>query len=146
MNPNHLAAHVGAGVTMRLDLFEKFSEGFDPEAKAAVLENLRLGFPLGVEEPPPPWAPSFLSDKSRTRITSYFEAEVSDRRMLGPFTTPPLPVNIGARQSPSRSRQGQHAQRVASGGPRHHLRGSPHPTPTSVLTSRRHKPTPPTMR
>ena len=105
MNPNHLAAHVGAGVTMRLDLFEKFSEGFDPEAKAAVLENLRLGFPLGVEEPPPPWAPSFLSDKSRTRITSYFEAEVSDRRMLGPFTTPPLPVNIGARQSPSRSRR-----------------------------------------
>ena len=82
---------MGAGVTMRLDLLEEFSEGFDPETRASVLENLRLGFPLSVEEPPPPrsWAQSFLSDESRIRITSYFEAEVTDRRMLGPFTTPP---------------------------------------------------------
>ena len=76
---------------MRVDLFEKLSEGFEPEAAATFLENLRCRFPLGIQEAPSPrsWAPSYMSDQSRTRITSYFEVEVTCKRMLGPFTTPP---------------------------------------------------------
>ena len=91
MEPNLLAQHVGAGVTLRVDLFEELSEGFEPEARATLLENLYCGFPLGVQEAPPPrsWPPSYMSDQSRTRITSYFEAEVTYKRMSGPFVTPP---------------------------------------------------------
>ena len=76
---------------MRVDLFEKLSEGFEPKAAATLSENLRCGFPLGVQEAPSPrsWAPSYMYDRSRTSIMSYFEAEVTCKRMLGPFTTPP---------------------------------------------------------
>ncbi len=72
---------------MDVDMFEKLSEGFDPAARAEVLDGLRNGFRLGVQDEPPPrgWAPSFMSDESRARITAYFEAETAARRMLGPF-------------------------------------------------------------
>ena len=76
---------------MNVDLIEKLTEGFDPLTRAEVVDGLRNGFPLGVEhEPPPrPWAPSFMDEASRTRITAHFEAEVGAKRMLGPFTTKP---------------------------------------------------------
>ena len=61
MERGRLSRHVGCGVTMRVDLFEELSEGFDPEARAEVLEGLRDGFRLGVVDEPPSrgWAPSF---------------------------------------------------------------------------------------
>ena len=64
MERGRLSQHVGCGVTMRVDLFEELSQGFDPEARAKVLEGLRSGFRLGVEEDPPSrgWAPSFMTD------------------------------------------------------------------------------------
>ena len=91
MERGRLSRHVGCGVTMRVDLIEELSEGFDPEARAEVLEGLRNGIRLGVVDEPPPrgWAPSFMSDESRARITTYFETEVAGKRMLGPFTTRP---------------------------------------------------------
>ena len=91
MERGRLSRHVGCGVTMRVDLIEELSEGFDLEARAKVLEGLRNGFRLGVVDEPPPrgWAPSFMSDESRARITAYFETEVAGKRMLGPFTTRP---------------------------------------------------------
>ena len=82
---------------MRVDLIEALSVGFEPEARAAVLESLKEGFRLEVEEAPPPrsWAPSFLQDQSRARITAYFEAEVAAGRMIGPFRSPPTGVFWG---------------------------------------------------
>ena len=76
---------------MNVDLIEKLTEGFDPLTRAEVVDGLRNGFPLGVEyvPPPRPWAPSFMDEASRTRITAHFEAEVGAKRMLGPFTTKP---------------------------------------------------------
>ncbi len=76
---------------MNVNLIEEMTKGFDPVARHEVLEGLRNGFPLGVESEPPPrsWAPSFMDDASRDRITAHFEAEVEAKRMLGPFTTKP---------------------------------------------------------
>jgi len=76
---------------MNVDLIEKLTVGFDPARRAEVLEGLRNGFPLEVEREPPPrsWAPSFMNDVSRARITAHFEAETEAKRMLGPFTTKP---------------------------------------------------------
>ncbi len=82
---------------MRVDLIEALSVGFEPEARAAVLKSLKEGFRLEVEEAPPPrsWAPSFLQDQSRMRITAYFEAEVAAGRMIGPFRSPPSGTHWG---------------------------------------------------
>ena len=76
---------------MNVDRIEELTEGLDPLVRGEVLGGLRNGFPLGVEREPPPrsWAPSFMNDASRTRITTHFEAEVEAKRMLGPFTTKP---------------------------------------------------------
>ena len=97
MERGRLSRHVGCGVTMRVDLIEELSKGFDPEARAEVLEGLRNGFRLGVVDEPPPrgWAPSFMSDASRARITAYFETEVAGKRILGPFTTCPSGMHWG---------------------------------------------------
>ena len=91
LDPKRLWQHVGCRVAMDVDMFEKLSEGFDPAARAEVLDGLRNGFRFGVQEEPPPrgWAPSFMSDESRARITAYFEAETAARRMLGPFSSRP---------------------------------------------------------
>ena len=76
---------------MDVDLIEKLTEGFDPPARREVLEGLRYGFPLGVVREPPPrsWAPSFMDDASRARITAHFGVETEAGRMLGPFTERP---------------------------------------------------------
>ena len=86
-----MAAYINCGVTMNVDLIEKLTEGFDPLARIEVLEGLRNGSPLGVKHEPPPisWAPSFMDDTSRARITAHFEAETEAGRMLGPFTERP---------------------------------------------------------
>ena len=85
MERGRLRQNVGCGVTMRVDLFEELSR-FRPGGKGESLGRFteRL-FRLRVEEDPPPrgWAPSFMSDASRARITAYFEAETAGGRMLG---------------------------------------------------------------
>ena len=91
MSQEDLGRHINCGVTMNVDLIEKLTEGFDPLARRKALEGLRNGFPLGVEceSPPRSWAPSFMDDASRARITAHFEAETEAGRMLGPFTERP---------------------------------------------------------
>ena len=76
---------------MDIKLFDELTEGLDPGERSAVLDGLREGFRLGVVDLPPPrgWAPSFMTNESRARITAYFEAETAAGRMLGPFTTQP---------------------------------------------------------
>ena len=77
MSPEDLSRHINCGVTMDVDRIDELTEGFDPVVRKEVLEGLRNGFPLSVEREPPPrsWAPSFMDDASRARITAHFEAE-----------------------------------------------------------------------
>ena len=91
MEPGRLRRHVGCRVAMDVKMFDELTEGLDPGERSAVLDGLLEGFRLGVVDLPPPrgWAPSFMTNESRARITAYFEAETAAGRMLGPFTTQP---------------------------------------------------------
>ena len=91
MYPRDLSRHIRCGTEINVALFTALTEGYDPVARQNVLEGLTSGWWLGVEGQPPPrvWAPSYMSDEARERVTAHFESETSIGRMIGPFTTPP---------------------------------------------------------
>ena len=91
MKPSELARHIGCKSEINVARFTELSIGYDPEALAGVISGLNDGWRLGVTIPPPsrPWAQSFMSDEGRARITAHFDKETDEKRMLGPFTTPP---------------------------------------------------------
>ena len=91
MSPRDLSRHIPCRTDINIDLFAELTIGYDPAARRAVLENLTSGWRLGVVLPPPgrAWAPSFMSNEARERVTAHFETETEIGRMIGPFTTPP---------------------------------------------------------
>ena len=91
MRPMELSRHIRCKTDIDVTRLAALSLGYDPVARQEVLDGLTNGWRLSVEGEPPSrgWAPSFMSDEARERVTAHFEAETEIGRMIGPFTTPP---------------------------------------------------------
>ena len=91
MHPRELSRHKLCQSDINVARFATLTEGYDPAARQEVLDGLTWGWRLSVEGIPPPrsWAPSYMSDEARERVTEHFESETAIGRMIGPYTTPP---------------------------------------------------------
>ena len=89
MQPGHIRPEQDARPDIDVALFAALSLGYDPIAQQEVLEGLTTGWRLSVEGEPPPrdWAPSFMTDEARERVTAHFEAETDIGRIIGQPTT-----------------------------------------------------------
>ena len=84
MRPMELSRHIRCKTDIDVTRLAALSLGYDPVARQEVLDGLTNGWRLSVEGEPPSrgWAPSFMSDEARERVTAHFEAETEIGRMM----------------------------------------------------------------